>query len=79
MTRIYIASDVIGFFAIDESGRLVDKELYERRVDLVSSRLLELEKSNYVPELINLINRVKQRGKVVVEDPELARKLVTVV
>ncbi|MEM1663069.1 MAG: C/D box methylation guide ribonucleoprotein complex aNOP56 subunit [Pyrobaculum sp.] len=79
MTKIYIASDVIGFFAIDESGRLVDKELYERRVDLVSNRLLELEKSNYVPELINLINRVKQRGKVVVEDPELARKLVTVV
>lgn len=63
MTKIYIASDVIGFFAIDESGRLVDKELYERRVDLVSSRLLELEKSNYVPELINLINRVKQRGR----------------
>lgn len=80
MAKIYIASDVLGFFAVDESGAVVDKELYERKVDLVAGRLLELEKSNYVPELIKLLERVKRRcERVVVEDPELARKLVGVV
>jgi nucleolar protein 56 len=80
MTRIYIATDVLGFFALDESGNLVDKELYERDLELVASRVIELEKSNPVPELLNLIERLKQRAeRVVVEDPELARKLVLAV
>jgi hypothetical protein len=35
MTKIYIASDVLGFFAIDERGVLVDKELYERKAQYV--------------------------------------------
>ncbi len=70
---IYIATDVLGFFAVDEGGRLVDRELYERKAEVVAARLLELEKSNPVPELLKLVERL--RGKVVVEDPELARKL----
>ncbi|WP_333639009.1 C/D box methylation guide ribonucleoprotein complex aNOP56 subunit [Pyrobaculum aerophilum] len=80
MAKIYIATDVLGFFAVDEANNIVDKELYERKLDLIASRLIELEKSNYVPELVALIERVKAKGdKIVLEDPELARKLVSVV
>jgi len=46
MAKVYIATDVLGFFAVDESGNLVDKELYERKPEFVATRLLELEKSN---------------------------------
>jgi hypothetical protein len=35
MTKIYIASDVLSFFAIDERDVLVDKELYERKAQYV--------------------------------------------
>ncbi|ACB40644.1 Pre-mRNA processing ribonucleoprotein [Pyrobaculum neutrophilum] len=80
MAKVYIATDVLGFFAVDEGGNLVDKELYERRPEAIAARLLELEKSNYVPELVSLVERLRDRGaKVVVEDPELARKLVSAV
>ncbi|ABL87580.1 rRNA biogenesis protein Nop56/Nop58 [Pyrobaculum islandicum DSM 4184] len=80
MTKIYIATDVLGFFALDETGNLVDKVFYERKPDLVAERLIELEKSNYVPELLTIIERVKTKAqKIVVEDPELARKLVSVI
>lgn len=80
MAKIYIATDVLGFFAVDEAGNFIDKELYERKPDVVATRLMELEKSNYVPEIVKLIERVKSRAeRVVLEDPELARKLVAVV
>ncbi len=58
----------------------MDKELYEKKPDVVAARLMELEKSNYVPEIVKLIERIKPRAeKVVLEDPELARKLVAAV
>ncbi|MGC9050370.1 C/D box methylation guide ribonucleoprotein complex aNOP56 subunit [Pyrobaculum sp.] len=80
MAKIYIATDVLGFFALDEAGNVVDKELYEKKPDVVAARLMELEKSNYVPEIVKLIERIKPRAeKVVLEDPELARKLVAAV
>jgi nucleolar protein 56 len=80
MTKIYIASDVLGFFAIDEGGVLVDKELYEKKPEVVATRLIELEKSNPVQELLALVERLRGKAeKIVVEDPELARKLVAAV
>jgi len=80
MAKVYIATDVLGFFAVDEAGNLVDKELYERKPELVAARLLELEKSNPVQELLRLVERLRGKAeKIVVEDPELARKLVAAV
>ena len=76
MAKVYILTDVLGFLAVDENGRVVDKELFERNLDAVAAKLLELEKSNPVPELLKLVERVGKMGTVVVEDPELARKLV---
>jgi len=77
MAKVYILTDVLGFLAVDEGGRVVDKELFERKLDAVAAKLLELEKSNPVPELLKLVERVGKMGTVVVvEDPELARKLV---
>jgi nucleolar protein 56 len=80
MAKVYIATDVLGFLAVDESGNLVDKELYERKPELVATRLLELERSNPVQELLRLVERLRGKAeKIVVEDPELARKLVAAV
>ncbi len=80
MAKIHIVTDVLGFFAVDESGNLVDKEFYERKPEFVATRLLELEKSNPVQELLTLVERLRGKAeKIVVEDPELARKLVAAV
>ncbi|MFB6490682.1 MAG: C/D box methylation guide ribonucleoprotein complex aNOP56 subunit [Thermoproteus sp. AZ2] len=73
---IHIAADVLGFLAVDDQGNLVDKALYERRPELIADRLLELEKSSPVPELIELISRHKGE-KIVLEDPELARRVAS--
>ncbi|MEM1597564.1 MAG: C/D box methylation guide ribonucleoprotein complex aNOP56 subunit [Pyrobaculum sp.] len=78
MAKVYILADVLGFLVLDEKGNLVDVERFEKSPEAIASRLIELEKSNPVPELLRLIDRVKTKAeKVVVEDPELARKLVT--
>jgi len=77
MAKVYILADVLGFLAVDEGGKVVDKELFERNLDVIATRLIEMEKSNPVPELLKLVERVGKMGTVVVEDPELARKLVT--
>jgi nucleolar protein 56 len=46
----------------------------------VATRLIELEKSNPVQELLALVQRLRGKAeKIVVEDPELARKLVAAV
>ncbi|MGK0550086.1 MAG: C/D box methylation guide ribonucleoprotein complex aNOP56 subunit [Pyrobaculum sp.] len=80
MAKIHIATDVLGFFAVDEGGNLVDKELFEKKPELIAERLIELEKSNPVPELVKLVERLRGRAeKIVLEDPELARKLVSTV
>ncbi|MFN7105697.1 MAG: C/D box methylation guide ribonucleoprotein complex aNOP56 subunit [Pyrobaculum sp.] len=78
MTKIYIVTDVLGCFAVDEEGRVVDREFFEKKAEAAAFRLIELEKSNPVPELLRLVEKVRPEAeKIVVEDPELARKLVS--
>ncbi|MEL9990996.1 MAG: C/D box methylation guide ribonucleoprotein complex aNOP56 subunit [Thermoproteus sp.] len=70
---IHIATDILGLIALDDQGNIVDKVLFERKPELIADRLIELEKSSPIPELIELASRLKD--KIVLEDPELARRL----
>ena len=70
---IHIATDVLGLIALDDQGNVVDKALFERKAEIIAEKLIELEKSSPIPELVELVKRLKD--KVVLEDPELARRL----
>lgn len=70
---IHIVADVLGLIALNDQGNVVDKALFERKAEVIADKLIELEKSSLIPELVELVKR--QRDKVVLEDPELARRL----
>lgn len=70
---IHIVADMLGLIALDDQGNIVDKALFERKAEVIADKLIELEKSSPIPELVELVKR--QKDKVVLEDPELARRL----
>ncbi|MGC8583303.1 MAG: C/D box methylation guide ribonucleoprotein complex aNOP56 subunit [Thermoproteus sp.] len=73
---IHIATDILGLIALDDKGDVVDRVLFDRKADVIAGKLAELEKSTPVPELLELVERLRGRGdKIVLEDPELARRL----
>ncbi|WP_052883189.1 C/D box methylation guide ribonucleoprotein complex aNOP56 subunit [Thermoproteus tenax] len=74
MMAIHIATDVVGILALDDQGNLIDKVLFDRKPEEIADRLIELEKSTPIKELLELLERLKGR-KVVLEDPELARRV----
>ncbi|MBP1449237.1 MAG: C/D box methylation guide ribonucleoprotein complex aNOP56 subunit, partial [Thermoproteus sp.] len=61
---------------LDDQGNIVDKAFFERKPELIADRLMELEKSTPVPELLGLLAKFKGE-KVVLEDPELARRIAS--
>lgn len=73
---IHIAADVLGFLALDDQGNIVDKAFFGRKPELIADRLMELEKSTPVPELLGLLAKFKGE-KVALEDPELARRIAS--
>lgn len=78
MPKAYIVLDAFGVIALDEEFKVVDKVIYDMsKSDEVADKLITLEKSQPIDELLQIIRRLKDRGfdQLVVEDSELARNL----
>ncbi|WP_258085126.1 C/D box methylation guide ribonucleoprotein complex aNOP56 subunit [Thermococcus thermotolerans] len=72
--KAYIAENVRGIYAFDESGNLIDQRVFSGRPEASLDRLLKGEPSD---ELISFLDELRERGydEFVVEDSELGRKL----
>ncbi|AIU68953.1 C/D box methylation guide ribonucleoprotein complex aNOP56 subunit [Thermococcus eurythermalis] len=72
--KVYIAENVRGIYAFDESGKLIASKLFNGKPETSLDRLLKGEPSD---ELIALLDELKGEGyeEFIVEDTELSRKL----
>ncbi len=77
MSTVYIIPDVLGIVALDESGNVVGKVLYEGDDVTIAQKLTSIEKGEPIPELIKLVEDLKQKGykTFILEHRELARNL----
>ena len=58
----FVIETVIGFFAFDEGGELLDKELFVKKAEGIAEALDNIRKGLIVPELSTLISRVSMKG-----------------
>ena len=72
--KAYIAENVRGLYAFDESGNLIGQKVFSGRPELSLDKLLKGEPSD---ELISFLDELRAKGYdgFVVEDTELARNL----
>ncbi|MCC6015973.1 MAG: C/D box methylation guide ribonucleoprotein complex aNOP56 subunit [Desulfurococcaceae archaeon] len=75
--RIYIADTVIGTFAVDENGNIVDKVLYPKDLGAVVEELLAVSEGRLNNALIRSVESLRSKlGSedyvLVVEDPDVA-------
>ncbi|CAD5244930.1 C/D box methylation guide ribonucleoprotein complex aNOP56 subunit [Thermococcus camini] len=72
--KAYIAENVRGIYAFDESGNLIDQRVFSGRPEASLDRLLKGEPSD---ELVSFLDELSEEGydEFVVEDSELSRKL----
>ena len=57
----HLAICPIGVFACDETGKLIDKELFERNSEHVARKILQLKGGTIIPELKILYERVRKK------------------
>ncbi|NJE02221.1 C/D box methylation guide ribonucleoprotein complex aNOP56 subunit [Thermococcus sp. JdF3] len=72
--KAYIAENVRGIYAFDESGNLIDQKVFSGRPEVSLDKLLKGEPSD---ELLAFLDELSGEGydEFVVEDSELSRKL----
>ncbi|NJE09410.1 C/D box methylation guide ribonucleoprotein complex aNOP56 subunit [Thermococcus sp. MAR1] len=72
--KAYLAENVRGIYAFDESGNLIDQRVFSGRPEASLDRLLKGEPSD---ELVSFLDELKGRGydEFVLEDSELSRNL----
>jgi len=75
--RIYIADTVIGAFAVDKNGDVIDKVVYPKDLGAVVEELLVLSEGKINNALAQLVESIKskfgsQDYVLVVEDPDIA-------
>lgn len=72
--KAYLAENVRGIYAFDESGNLIDQKVFSGKPEVSLDRLLKGEPSD---ELLSFLKELESRGydEFVVEDAELSRKL----
>ncbi|ACJ16788.1 snoRNP component [Thermococcus onnurineus NA1] len=72
--KAYLAENVRGIYAFDESGNLIDQKVFSGKPEVSLDRLLKGESSD---ELLSFLKELESRGydEFVVEDSELSRAL----
>jgi len=60
--RALVIETVIGFFAFDENGEVIDKELFVNRPESIVDALEKVGKGLLVQELTSLISRIALKG-----------------
>ncbi len=77
--KIYLVDTVMGAFALDEEGSIVDYELAPRSMDEAVVEAMKIEEGQIYGPLLNLLKRLRdgkgQNAIIVVEDDELARNI----
>ncbi len=74
--KIYVVDTVMGAFALDEEGRIVDYELAPRDMDEAVYEAMKIEEGQIYAPLARLLERLKGKAeKIIVEDDELARNI----
>ncbi|MEB3780226.1 MAG: C/D box methylation guide ribonucleoprotein complex aNOP56 subunit [Desulfurococcales archaeon] len=75
--RVYLADLVIGSFALDDKGEVVDYELSPRSIDEAVEEALKIERGEVSLPLSRLLERLKDKGvdEIVAEDDALAREI----
>ncbi len=75
--RVYLADLVIGSFALDDKGEVVDYELSPRSIDEAVEEALKIERGEVSLPLSKLLERLKDKGvdEIVAEDDALAREI----
>ncbi|MEM2272719.1 MAG: C/D box methylation guide ribonucleoprotein complex aNOP56 subunit [Candidatus Bathyarchaeia archaeon] len=71
--KVAVVPSVIGVLAINEEGKIIDKEVFEKDAVKVAEKLFALEQGRIIPEVRSLVERLKvQNHTLIFESPELA-------
>ncbi len=75
MAVAYLVLDALGAVALDESGNVIARRVYEGDAAAIAQKLLSLERNEVISEISDLINEVKAKGynTIVMEHKELSR------
>lgn len=66
--KVSIIPSIIGVLALDEEGKIIDKEVFERDPAKIAEKLFALEQGKIIPELENLVERLKKQDYTLVFD-----------
>lgn len=71
--KVAIVPSVIGILALDEEGRIVDKEVFNKDAAEIAEKLFTLEQGRTIPEVKSLVERLKKQNyTLLLDNPELA-------
>ena len=72
--RIYLVDHVIGIFAFDDKGNVIDRLVWEKPAEEMADIALMIERGEYPPEYSSFLERIKEKKPeaVVVETDSLA-------
>lgn len=60
--RAFLGTCFVGSFAFDEEGRLIDKELFPKKVDVVAEKTKQSRAGEVLPEERRIIERLVKKG-----------------
>jgi len=71
--KVAIVPSVIGILALDEEGRIVDKEVFNKDAAEIAEKIFTLEQGRTIPEVKSLVERLKKQNyTLLLDNPELA-------
>ena len=75
--KAYLADTIIGVFAFNDNGEIIDYELNPRDMDEAVEEAMKLERGEVSRSMQALLERLRDKGvtEVVVEDDEIARAI----
>ncbi|MEM1515173.1 MAG: C/D box methylation guide ribonucleoprotein complex aNOP56 subunit [Thermoproteota archaeon] len=74
--KVAVVPGIVGILAIDEEGRIIDKEVFERDAAKIAEKLFVLEQGKIIPEVRSLIDRLKKENYTFIFDSSEMANLI---
>ena len=75
MKKIHLVETILGIMAVDDQGNVIEKELFEKNSEKIAEKIYKLQQGEIIPELQQIVQKVKNVEEILVEDESLAKAL----
>ncbi len=75
LKKVHLVETILGIVVVDDQANIIEKELFEKDSEGIAEKIYKLQQGETIPELQQIVQKLKNIEEIIVEDESLAKTL----